>query len=110
MTASLLPTLPPRDLDRPPGLLQPAGSYAVRLDEEALFESIAKSIDFRSEVTPAVLADRIASRVEGLGPTGWMLVICKADGSATWGFPQVDAQVELQNGDLFCGAVESYLP
>jgi hypothetical protein len=110
MTASLLPTLPPRDLDRPPAYLQPAGSHAVRLDEEALFEAIAKSIDFRSELTPAVLADRIASRIEGLGPTGWILVICPTDGGATWGFPQVGAQVELLNGDLFCGAVESYLP
>jgi hypothetical protein len=110
LTASLLPTLPPRDLDRGPGELQPSSSYAVRLDDSALLASIAKSIDFRAEVTPDVLADKISRTAEGLGPTGWIMVICKTDGSATWGFPQVGAQVELQNGDLFCGAVESYMP
>jgi hypothetical protein len=109
LTASLLPTLPPRDLDRPSDL-QPVGSYAVRLDDGALFEAIARTIDFRAEVTPDVLADRLSSRIEGLGPTGWILVICMTDGSATWGFPQVGVQVELRNGDRFCSAVESYLP
>jgi hypothetical protein len=46
----------------------------------------------------------------GLGPPGWILVICTPDGKATWGLPQAGAYADLLNGALFCGAVESYLP
>jgi hypothetical protein len=112
LTSSLLPTPPPRDLDDPEeeAAIASDETHAVRLDEEALFESIARSIDFREGLSPDVLAGRIAGDLDGLGSPGWILVLCMPDGSASWGLPQAGAYADLLNGDRFCGAVESYLP
>ena len=109
LTASLLPTLPPRDLDEAEAIADDS-AYSVRLDEDLLLAGIAKAIDFRAELSPAILAERISNNVGGLGPSGWMLVICMADGSATWGLPQAGASAELLNHALFCSAVETYVP
>ena len=114
ITASLMPTVPPEDLDQggEPGsvIADPDEAYPVRLDQQAMFDSVATSLDFRAEVSPDVLADLIVRKITGLDSPGWILVLCRPDIEATWGVAPPAGRSRLLNGDEFCGTVAAYLP
>jgi hypothetical protein len=114
LTVSLMPTWPPGDGDSkdPAETGQPTddASYPVRLDQAALFAGVGESLDFRAEMSPAVLADVIVRETSGLDSAGWILVICRDDAEATWGLAPTHGRSRLLNGDSFCGTVASYLP
>ena len=114
ITASLLPTVPPRDLDQggepEPVAPDPDASYPVRLDQPALFNNVAESLDFRAEVSPDTLASLIVQKITGLDSPGWILVLCRPDADATWGIAPPAGRSLLLNGDDFCGTVAAHLP
>ena len=114
LTASLMPTWPARDGDsKDPaetGRPNDDTSYPVRLDQAALFAGVGESLDFRAEMSPAVLADVIVRRISGLDSAGWILVVCRDDAEATWGLAPTHGRSRLLNGDSYCGTVASYLP
>jgi len=114
LTASLMPTLPPRDLDRDreteTGPAAADGPLPLRLDQEALLTSVGESLDFSAEISPAVLADAIVSKIAGLDSPGWILVLCRPDAGATWGLAPTPGRTRLLNGDEYCGTVETYVP
>jgi len=114
LTVSLLPTWPPRDGDSEEpaetGRPNEDTSYPVRLDQAAFFARVGESLDFRAEMSPAVLADVIVRKISGLDSAGWILVVCRDDEEATWGLAPTHGRASLLNGDSFCGTVASYLP
>ena len=114
ITASLLPTAPPEDLDQggEPGsvIADPDEIYPVQLEQQSMFESVAASLDFRAEMSPDVLADVIVRKITGLNSPGWILVLCRPDADATWGVAPPAGRSRLLNGDEFCGTVAAYLP
>ena len=114
LTASLMPTLPPRDLDRGDDgenqRFDPDSRYPVRFDQTELFTSVGESLDFRAEMSPNVLADAIVRKIEGLETSGWVLVLCRTDAEATWGLAPTTGRSSLLNGDAYCGTVETHLP
>jgi len=114
LTASLMPTSPPRDADRSEdaewGPAESDAPIPVRLDQTALLRSVGESLDFSAEISPGVLADAIVGKIAGLGSPGWILVLCRHDADATWGIAPTRGRTRLLNGDEFCGTVEEYLP
>jgi hypothetical protein len=113
LTASLMPTWPPHDGDvEDPATARPEADawYPVRLDPAALFAAVGESLEFRAEMSPAVLADAIVNKIEGLESAGWILVLCRDDTEATWGFAPTHGRARLLNGDAYCATVGSYLP
>ena len=111
LTASLMPTLPPRDRDQnqetEPSQDTP---FPVRLDQAAMLTSVGESLDFNAEISPTVLADAIVGKIAGLNSSGWILVLCRTDAKATWGMAPTPGRTHLLNGDEYCGTVGTYLP
>ena len=55
------------------------------------------------------LALSLSLPADGLGSGGWLAVVCRDDGSATYSVPPTKAVNRVTNADLFCGAFESRL-
>jgi hypothetical protein len=86
----------------------------VELNAELLREDIAHEFDVLSEVDARVLEWALlgggSSDPEWLRSQGWMMVVCREDGSAWFALPPTSAQSPVTNAPVFCAALERMLP
>ena len=109
LLVALLPTFPAvpvDDSDRP----QPAArreTYAIRFDPQAFLETVAQRLDRQAAVDAATVEEAVTLRPAGLESEGWVLVVCRPDGTADYGLPPTRARSRLTNADLFCAAADA---
>lgn len=81
----------------------------VKIDREKFLEKIAKRLD-HYHGSPQELLEQLVARPEaGLESEGWISVLCRDDGSATYYVLPTKAHNRVINAELFCGALESRL-
>lgn len=109
LTTVLLPTSPPRRLDkdrRPLPAEDDDQIVGLRFDADAFVSKIVQRLDERSQVAVDIIEEIAASRPAGLGPPAWILVICREDGTATYWLPPTAAPSPLTNADIFCSEAD----
>jgi hypothetical protein len=110
----LLPTIPPERLDaegEPRDVAVAPGDEALTIsaDVAAMIDDLATTLDERSELTLDAIEEALTSRPAGLGPPGWILVVCRDDGTAHFWLPPTPANSPLTNADLFCAEAHRQL-
>jgi hypothetical protein len=113
-TIAFLATPPPVQVDRDnmPLLDDTIEEISVRLDEAAFLAELGKRLDQQKELNVGTLEKVLKDMPAGLDSAGWILVICRPDGSAAFGIPSAatsTALVRLTNADMFCAAVDAQL-
>lgn len=103
--AALIPIVPPT----PPsgGSLAPTvGPAAMTLDPDIDVEALAATVAARLAEATALdletLEAALTVRPGGLDETGWLLALCRQDGSARFWLPPTRAQARVINADGFC--------
>lgn len=105
----LLPTLPPVPVDENdrPRPTARRDTYPVRFDSEAFLEEVARRLDRQANLDLETLETAIAVYPAGLRSNGWILVVCRPDGTADYGVPSTRARSRVTNAALFCAAADS---
>jgi len=108
---ALLPTLPPVPLDNRGKSVAPEAkeTYAVELDSGAMLVEVGERLDDAAALDAASIESAVADHPAGLGSQGWLLVVCRADGSADYRLLPTKAVAKVENADAFCAAVERQL-
>jgi hypothetical protein len=108
---ALLPTLPPVPVDSrgKPAAPEAKETYAVALDADAMLAEIGERLDDAAALDAAALEAAVADHPSGLGSQGWLLVVCRPDGSADYRLLPTKAVARVENADAFCAAVERQL-
>ena len=98
--------------DEPPPLPEsaaPIADHPARIGRVAFLDMLATRLD-RHRGPPQELLEELVRRPEvGLESEGWIAVVCRDDGSATYYLPPTKAHHRVTNADTFCAALESRL-
>jgi hypothetical protein len=82
----------------------------VDLDANALRSEVARRLDGGATLDAATLEKALTEDPAGLEGAAWMLVVCRQDGTASFGLLPTSARSPVTNAPLFCAAVERMLP
>jgi hypothetical protein len=111
LMVALLPTLPPSEIDENGNSRerQPRQAYIAAINQEAFLEEIARRLDRQATLDGPTLEKAITYRPSGFLSEGWILVVCRPDGSADFWLAPTQARAAVENAALFCAAVDSGL-
>jgi hypothetical protein len=111
LLVALLPTLPPSSLDEEgnPGEAEFSEAYAIDFDANAFLEEIAERLDETAAIDVASLERAVADYPAGLRSSGWLLALCRPDGSADYRLLPTKAVAPVESAAVFCTAVERRL-
>jgi hypothetical protein len=108
LLAVLLPTFPAVPVgDKEPQPVARRETYSIRFDPQTFLETVAQRLDRQAVVDAATVEEAITLRPAGLESEGWVLVVCRHDGTADYGLPPMRARSRLTNAALFCAAADA---
>ena len=111
LLTAFFPTLPPARLDDrgAPVASEPVDTYDVGVDAEGLVTDVANRLDAAATIDVQSVEEAVASHPVGLKGSGWLLAICRSDGSADYRPLPTMAVGSVQNAAVLCAAVEHQL-
>jgi len=111
LLVALLPTVPPRSLDDQgnPAEVEFSETYTIDFDADAFLGEIAERLDEAATIDATSLERAVADYPAGLLSRGWLLTMCRPDGSADYRLLPTKAVAPLENAVVFCSAVERRL-
>ena len=107
----LIPMLPPASPDSeesPPNEPAPE-SYQVVFDDDLFTAAVGEALDTQASLDLQTLERLLTERPQGLVSDGWLLVICREDGTADYFVPPTAAMCHVTNPEALCGAFEQAL-
>lgn len=119
--ASYLATVPAAEIDgewsgtmssrappEPPAAHESVPDRPAQMDRSGFVDEIVDRLD-RHHGPPGELIEELLARPQvGLLSEGWIVVLCRQDGTSTYFLYPTKAQNAVQNADQFCFAVESH--
>jgi hypothetical protein len=96
--------LPPTAPEEPPV------DALAAIDRSAFVALLGDRLDKDDGAPHEVIESLIRRPAAGLKSEGWIVVVCREDGSSTYYLPPTRAHNRVVNADLFCGALEARLP
>jgi len=111
LVVALLPTFPAVAVgedDRPRSTVR-LEAHAIDFDAGVFLDEIARRLDRQVELDAATLEEAVMIRPAGLESEGWIVVACRADGTAQYGVSSLRARSRVTNASLFCAAAESQI-
>ena len=110
LLVALLPTPPPEriDIDASAPLEGPE-THRIDLDVDAFLAEVGSRLDRVAVLDADALEDVIAEDPAGLRSQGWLMTVCREDGSARFGLLPTQARSSVTNAGAFCAAVETSL-
>jgi hypothetical protein len=85
-------------------------SLPVRFDADAFRAEVARRLDAGSALDAATLESALTVEPKGLDSDGFLLVVCRGDGSAWFGLPPTRTHSPVTNASLICAAMDRMLP
>jgi hypothetical protein len=90
-------------------VVQPASETPARINRTAFLDRLVEELESQGDAPEERLASWLSRPAVGLESEGWLVVVCRDDGTASYSVPPTKAANRVTNADLFCAALEARL-
>ena len=87
---------------RPASELSPDEEANVQFDSDAFVEKVAERLADERSLTTGALESALTQQPGGLASRGWLMIVCRDDGTATYGVPPAPSRNVVTNPGELC--------